>query len=91
MIGSPEVVNGIIMSRSLAMEFECEYGTSVDDVSNNRTILGGNIVTQAWVVNILFLYLKSRLRYTFWHSRFVFWRPYWRKSEKISKSGLTKM
>ena len=35
------------MSRSLAMEFECQYGTEYDDVSNNRTIIGGNIVTSA--------------------------------------------
>ena len=35
------------MSRSLAMEFECQYGTEYDDVSNNRTIMGGSIVTSA--------------------------------------------
>lgn len=53
MIGAPEIINGIIMSRSLAMEFECQYGTAVDDVSNNRTILGGNIVTQSRILTFL--------------------------------------
>lgn len=44
---APEIQNGLIMSRSLAMAFECQYGTAYDDVSNNRTILGGHVVSSA--------------------------------------------
>jgi len=44
---APEIKNGLIMSRSLAMEFECQYGTTYDDVSNNRTVIGGHIITSA--------------------------------------------
>lgn len=40
---APEINNGIIMSRSLGMDFECQYGTTYDDVSNNRTIMGGTV------------------------------------------------
>jgi len=47
LIAPPEIVNGLIMSRSTAMEFECQYGTAYDDVSNNRTVIGGKVVTSA--------------------------------------------
>ena len=40
---APETVNGLVISRRLSLDFQCRYETSIDDISAERTIVGGSI------------------------------------------------
>jgi len=40
---APEIKNGLVMSRQLSLDFQCRYDTSIDDISAERTIVGGSI------------------------------------------------
>ena len=40
---APETVNGLVISRRLSLDFKCRYETSIDDISAERTIVGGSI------------------------------------------------
>lgn len=41
----PTVVNGLVMSRSFGLDFTCEYATEIDDISAERTVIGGSVTT----------------------------------------------
>jgi len=41
----PTVVNGLVMSRSVGLDFQCQYETEIDDISAERTVIGGHVST----------------------------------------------
>ena len=40
---APEIKHGLVMTRQVSLDFQCRYDTSIDDISAERTIIGGSI------------------------------------------------